>query len=126
MNRLFGALAVLAGVLLIVITGFCINTSTAASVEALLTESLSYARHGNTTQAASSLKKAKNLWDHHMETMLLFVSHGKLDQIQETINIADSYIKSNEISLYLAECTTAKLLIDHFKNVEYPNINNIF
>ena len=61
-----------------------------------------------------------------METMLLFISHGKLDEIEKTINTACSYIKSREISLYKAECISAHLLIDNFKNVEYPNINNIF
>ncbi len=126
MNRFFGALAVLFASLITVITGFCINTNTAASVNALLSESVSYAQNNHIPQAKLSLQKAKNLWDSQMQTMLLFVSHGKLDQIEETINIADSYIKSNEISLYLAKCNTAILLIDNFKNVEYPNINNIF
>lgn len=126
MNRLLGALAVLIAVIITVTTGFFINTHTASTVNQLLLESIDYANHGDINNAKLSLEKAKQQWDNRMETMLLFVSHGKLDQIEETINVADSYIKSNEISLYLAECTTARLLIDHFRNVEYPNINNIF
>ena len=126
MNRLFGSFAVLAGVIIIITSGFFINTNTAQNVGNLLALSMEYAEKGDIQNAEISLEKAKNQWDINMETMLLFISHGRLDEIEKTINTACSYIKSREISLYKAECISAYLLIDNFKNVEYPNINNIF
>ncbi len=126
MNRLFGAFAVLAGVIIIITSGFFINTNTARTVGNLLSLSMEYAEKGDFQNAEISIEKAKNQWENNMETMLLFISHGKLDEIEKTINTACSYIKSREISLYKAECISAHLLIDNFKNVEYPNINNIF
>ena len=126
MNRLFGAFGVLAGVIVIIISGFFINTNTAQNVGNLLALSMEYAEKGDIQNAEISLEKAKNQWDINMETMLLCISHGRLDEIEKTINTACSYIKSREISLYKAECISAHLLIDNFKNVEYPNINNIF
>ena len=126
MNRLFGAFAVLAGVIIIVVSGFFINTSTARNVGNLLSLSMEYAEKGDIKNAENSLEKAKNQWEKNMETMLLFISHGRLDEIEKTINTACSYMKSREISLYKAECISAYLLIDNFRNVEYPNINNIF
>ncbi len=83
-------------------------------------------QEGNKERAKNELEKAIREWEKNMETMLIFVSHGKLDQIEEAINIADSYLQNGEINLFYAECQRAATLLDHFENVEYPNINNIF
>ena len=42
MNRLFGAFAVLAGVIIIILSGFFINTHTAGTVEKFLSLSMKY------------------------------------------------------------------------------------
>ncbi len=126
MNRLLAALGVLAAVIVTVTTGFWFNTDTADTVNSLLLESMSHARRGEREEAAVFLERARNEWEDHMQMMLLFVSHGKLDQIEQTINAACSYLDSDEMALCLAECSTARLLIRNFANVEYPTLNNIF
>ena len=126
MNRLWGTLTVLLIVIITVTTAFFINTNTAYSVSELLSQSIASAENGNIQNAEISLKKAKSQWDSKMDIMLLFVSHGKLDQIEQTVNIAYSYIKSNDISNYMAQCQNARLLINNFREVEYPDIKNIF
>ena len=126
MNRLFGALAVLAGIIITVATGFFVNTNTARIVNDKLSLSLEYAENGDIKNAKLSLEKAIDEWDSKMQTMLLFISHGRLDEIEQTINTAYSYIKNKDIPMYAAECTRAYLLIDNFKSVEYPTVNNIF
>lgn len=85
-----------------------------------------YALDGNIENAKKELSEAMNEWEKKIEIMLLFVSHGKLDEIEEAINIANSYIHYDEIPLFYAECQRASTLLDHFKSVEYPSINNIF
>ena len=126
MNRLWGALTVLLIVIITVTTAFFINTNTAYSVSRLLSQSIDSAEKGDITSAGIFLQKAKSQWDRKMDIMLLFVSHGKLDQIEQTVNIAYSYIKSNDISNYMAQCQNARLLINNFREVEYPDIKNIF
>ncbi len=126
MNRLFGALIVLLIAIITVTTGFFINTDTAYSVSKMLLQSVEYAESNDIAGAKIFLQKGKSQWDNKMNIMLLFVSHGKLDQIEQTINMAYSYIQSNEISLYTAQCKNAILLIDNFRDTEYPEINNIF
>ena len=126
MNRIFGAFIVLIIVIVTVTTAFSINTNTASSVSRLLSDSIDSAEKGDIQSAGLFLQKAKYEWDTKMDIMLLFVSHGKLDQIEQTINIAYSYIKSNEVSLYMAQCRNARLLIDNFRHTEYPEIDNIF
>lgn len=126
MNRLFGAFAVLLAVIITVASGFFINTNTAQAVNENLSLSMKYAENGDIRNARLSLEKALKKWDDNMQTMLLFISHGRLDEIEQTINTAYSYIKNSNITMYSAECTRAYLLIENFKNVEFPSINNIF
>ena len=126
MNRIFGAFIVLIIVIVTVTTAFSINTNTASSVSRLLSESIDSAEKGDIQSAGLFLQKAKYEWDTKMDIMLLFVSHGKLDQIEQTVNIAYVYIKSNDISNYMAQCQNARLLINDFREVEYPDIKNIF
>lgn len=126
MNRLFGAFAVLLGIIITVLSGFFINTNTAQAVNENLSLSMKYAENGDIQSAKSELEKALDKWNDKMQTMLLFISHGRLDEIEQTINTAYSYIKNSDISMYSAECTRAYLLIENFKNVEFPSINNIF
>ena len=126
MKRLSISLVILAIVIGIGITGFIINTNTAKSVIEKVNTSKKYALENNIEQAKKELALAIDEWEENMETMLLFVSHGKLDQIEEAITIAYSYLEHDEMSLFYAECQRAATLINHFENVEYPNINNIF
>ena len=126
MNRLWGALTVLLIVIITVTTAFFINTNISYYVSELLSQSIASAENGDIQNAEIFLKKAKSQWDSKMDTMLLFVSHGKLDQIEQTVNIAYVYIKSNDISNYMAQCQNARLLINNFREVEYPDIRNRF
>lgn len=126
MKRLIGALVILVIVIGIGVTGFIINTKTADTVIEMVETSKKYAFDGNIQDAKKELSKAIDEWEKNMETMLLFVSHGKLDQIEEAINIANAYIEHNELPLFYAECQRASILLDHFEGVEYVSINNIF
>lgn len=126
MKRLFIALVVLAIVIGIGITGLVINTNTANYIVDKLEMTKKYAADGNIETAKKELKDAVDRWESKMEIMLIFVSHGKLDQIEESINITNSYLENNEMGLFYAECKRAITLLEHFENVEYPNINNIF
>ena len=126
MNRLFGALTVLAGIIVIILSGFFINTDTAGTVEKFLSRSMDYAEKNDIPHAKAELEKALHEWNDNMDTMLLFISHGRLDEIEQSLNAAYAYIKSNDISMYTAECTRAFLMTDNFKSVEFPTVNNIF
>ncbi len=126
MYRLYGALAVFGIALCIITTGFIIDTRTADKVIRELDSSYELAKNGDIEGAKRKIEAAKSEWDNNMETMLLFMSHGRLDQIESSINTAYNYIKSNEISMFIAECASARLMTGHFIDVEYPYLNNIF
>ena len=126
MNRIIGAFTVLAGIIITVVSGFFINTETAENVCRSLSLSMDYAENGDIQNAKTELEKALSEWNDNMDTMLLFISHGRLDEIEQALNTAYSFIKNNDISMYSGECTRAFLMTENFKNVEYPSINNIF
>ncbi|MGN0470984.1 MAG: DUF4363 family protein [Acutalibacteraceae bacterium] len=126
MKRLIGTIVIFLIIAGIAATGFFINTKTADMVMEKVQKSQQYALDGNIDSAKKELAEAIDEWEKKIEIMLLFVSHGKLDEIEEAINIAQSYIQYEEVPLFYAECQRASTLLDHFKSVEYPSINNIF
>lgn len=126
MYRLYGALGVLLSVVVLITAGYMLNTKTADKMLALLNEAYQLADAGEMTEAKKRVEQAKNELDSKIEGMLLFVSHGRLDRIEEAINKAYEYIDKNDLSLFMAECSSAILMTEHFINVENPYINNIF
>lgn len=126
MKRLIGTIVIFLIIVGISATGFFINTKTADTIMEKVQKSQQYALDGNIDSAKKELAEAIDEWEKKIEIMLLFVSHGKLDEIEEAINIAQSYIQYEEVPLFYAECQRASTLLDHFKNIEYPSINNIF
>ena len=126
MRRLYAALGVLALIAAIVTTGFIINTRTAESILEQLNSAYDSAENGNTENAKEIFSKAKKEWSDNVEIMLLFISHGRIDRIDEAFDSAETYLKNDDIIMFLAECSTARLLTEHFIDVEYPYINNIF
>lgn len=126
MSRLYGALIVLGVVIVLTASGFWINTQTAKEVLASLESAYDAAKEGDMDAAKTELEKAQQKWDEKMETMLLFISHGRLDRIEEAIHQSYDYLDSQERSLFLAECSAAILQTEHLIHTEYPYVNNIF
>lgn len=126
MYRLYGALAVILSAVVLIAAGYVLNTRTADRLLSALDESYTLAEAGDISSARERILSAKKELDNRLELMLLFVSHGRLDEIEETVNKACEYIEHDELSLFMAECSTAILMTEHFINVENPYISNIF
>ena len=126
MSRFWGALGVLGIIAALTVSGFRINTGTAHQVLEKLENAYDLARDGDMDSARVQLETAQQIWDEKIETMLLFISHGRIDRIEEAIHQAYDYLDSRERSLFLAECSTAILQTEHLIHVEYPYVNNIF
>ncbi len=126
MRRLIGAFAVLGLVAAVGATGFAVNVHTANSVKYKLEQSVESAQKGEMKTALKQIDDAKNEWEKMMEIIMLFESHGKVDEIQETIGTAALYLDRSEKNMFYAECNLAGMRLQHFSDVEYPNIINIF
>ncbi len=125
MHRIYSAIIILAVTIAVIMFGFTINTTTSRSVSDKVELAESYAVGGDTVNAKNAIKAAVSEWQGKMETMLIFVSHGRLDQIEESLNNANTYIEFGELKAFSAECRKVKILIKHFYDLEYPTINNI-
>lgn len=125
MHRIYSAIIILAVTIAVIMFGFTINTTTSRSVSDKVELAESYAVGDDTENAKNAIKAAVSEWQGKMETMLIFVSHGRLDQIEESLNNANTYIEFGELKAFSAECRKVKILIKHFYDLEYPTINNI-
>ncbi len=126
MNKIWIAIVVLALVLGISITGMVLNINTASDMTQYINKTYDYVEKNDFDTAAQTMETAVEELDSRMEWMLIFVSHGKLDEIEETILVAQSFLKTREVPEFMAECNRALAMIDHYREVEYPYLNNIF
>lgn len=126
MHRIAGAIVLFLLTIVLVISGFTINTKTSASVNQKIASAAEACRQEQLGQAQKQAASALKEWNDNKETMLLFVSHGRLDQIEESLNIACSCIDAGDTDLFMAECTRIEVYLKHFNDLEYPTINNIF
>ena len=125
MYRLYGALAVLALVVLISLAGFFVNTAASDRIIDCLDASLELAKNGEREKSEIAIAEARSLLNSRIEIMFLFVSHRKLDEIEQCIDKAEAYIGNNDMTSYYVYCSSAVELIRDYKSTEYPTIYNI-
>ncbi len=125
MHRIYSAVVIFIITVITIVFGFIVNTTTSRSVSDMVESAESYAAAGDVENAKKQIKSAVSEWENKMETMLIFISHGKLDQIEESLNTAYTYIEFGELKAFTTECRKSKILIKHFYDLEYPTVNNI-
>ncbi len=126
MHRIAGTVIIFIITSVIAVCGFFINTKTSDSIQKKVQAAVSSSRQNDIVLARKQVGNAVDEWNEKKELMLLFVSHGKLDQIDESMNIACSYIETGDTNLFITECVRIQVLLQHFNDLEYPSINNIF
>lgn len=126
MSRIWSAVVVFAVIIIVITTGFIFNTKSVDSVSEKVNSALAYSKSGDKENAKKNMESAVEEWNGKMNTMLLFMSHDKLDQIDESLNIADTYITSGDTAMFNAECKRTSILLQHFYDLEYPTVYNIF
>lgn len=126
MNKVWIAACVFVIVLIISITGMFLNIGTASDITEQIQKACTYVEKKDYENAKKTMNDAVEELDSRIEAMLIFVSHGKLDEIEETVQVAKSFLENNEIPEFRAECSRALAMLEHYREVEYPYLNNIF
>lgn len=121
---------IIAVILIIIVAGLCtieyfLNTGESSSASEALIRAQSLLRDGKTDEATETMQKLRENWDSNVESILIFVSHGKPDAICESLAVAESYLKSREFPEFYAECQRAENELKHFSELEIPTFNNI-
>lgn len=125
MYRLYGALAVLACVIVLAGTGFHINTTTADGLSEQLQAAYQLAGNGETTASAEHLQSAAALLQQHREWLCIFVSHQIIESIEQTITQAALCLQQQDILSFLLYCRSALDMTEDFSRLEHPYLHNI-
>ena len=121
MKRIVIAAILIVSTLIIIAAGSVYNMKTVGEVSAVLYDALS-----DSGDSDRKIYKAYEMWEKSKNTMLLFSSHAKLNQIGESIRMAKEYSEIEDMKMYHAECRRALIYLDQFSGTEYPTIYNIF
>lgn len=125
MHRIISTYIICLITVILVGTGFYINTNSAQRVRELIEQSAEYSFEKNNADADETMDKAMDIWKSKSQLMLLFMPHDRVDQINETLNIAQEYLRSDNNEMFRTECKRAVILLQKLNNLEYPTINNI-
>ncbi len=125
MHRIISTYIICLITVILVGTGFYINTNSAQRVRELIEQSAEYSSEKNNADADETMDKAMDIWNSKSQLMLLFMPHDRVDQINETLNIAQEYLRSDNNEMFRTECKRAVILLQNLNNLEYPTINNI-
>ncbi len=126
MNRIISACTALAITLSVVIYGLYLNTTTSDKVSDGIYSAMEKVKKDDIENAKKEIKKTEKFWDEKNNMMLIFTAHDKLDTIDESIHTAEAYLEAEEKTMFIAECRRILTLLDHFREIEYPSLNNIF
>ena len=123
MKRITGAILGIVVTIVIISVGFRYSMSSAADISEVIILAENAA---DETTSRTAIEKAYTMWSERKNTMLIFSSHGKLNQIGESIRMARKYKELKDEKMFQSECTRALIYLDQFYSVEYPTISNIF
>ncbi len=121
---------IIAVILIFAVAGLCtveyiLNTGESSRASEALEKAQILLKEGKTDEASETMKRLRENWDANVESMLIFVSHGKPDAICESLAVAESYLESREFPEFYAECRRTENELKHFRELEIPTFNNI-
>lgn len=125
MGRTKGAILILFITVILTISGFIINTRTASRVSDKLKLASELIEQKDIESAKIYAYSALDEWNTESDKMMIFSSHNITDQIEQSLNIAVSYIDKNNSDLFNAECKKSIILLKQLEELEYPTISNI-
>lgn len=125
MKRVIIAIALIFVVMGLCILEYTLNTNESKRASESLEKAQILLKDNKNDEAENIMKNLRENWESNVESMLIFVSHGKPDKIGESLAVAESYLKSRELPEFYAECKRAENELKHFRDLEIPTFNNI-
>lgn len=125
MNRMHGALCVLAAVVIIATVGFRVNTDTANWLLTHLEKACMLAESNDTASAADEVQRVRTMMSDRMPLLFMFSSHTKTDEIEVYLEKASAALAQHQKALFIQHCRSAAVLTRDFRDMEYPSLYNI-
>lgn len=76
--------------------------------------------------ATVKFEEAEKDWEKYEKFFAVSVNHTELDSVKQSIIRAGSYLKSGDKTELSCELSVIISLIKHIKELEYPNLQNMF
>ena len=80
----------------------------------------------NIEQINIELENISNKWEEKQKRLAYYIEHDELEKVHTAIVIMKSYIKTNDFSSAMAELEEGKFVIEHIKEKNSFNLQNIF
>lgn len=80
----------------------------------------------NIEQINIELENISNKWEEKQKRLAYYIEHDELEKVHTAIVTMKSYIKTNDFSSAMAELEEGKFVIEHIKEKNSFNLQNIF
>lgn len=80
----------------------------------------------NIEQINIELENISNKWEEKQKKLAYYIEHDELEKVHTAIVTMKSYIKTNDLSSAMAELEEGKFVIEHIKEKNSFNLQNIF
>ena len=80
----------------------------------------------NIEQIKIELENISNKWEEKQKMLAYYIEHDELEKVHTAIVTMKSYIKTNDFSSAMAELEEGKFVIEHIKEKNSFNLQNIF
>ena len=80
----------------------------------------------NIEQIKIELENISKKWEEKQKMLAYYIEHDELEKVHTAIVTMKSYIKTNDFSSAMAELEEGKFVIEHIKEKNSFNLQNIF
>ena len=80
----------------------------------------------NIEQINIELENISDKWEEKQKKLAYYIEHDELEKVHTAIVTMKSYIKTNDFSSAMAELEEGKFVIEHIKEKNSFNLQNIF
>lgn len=80
----------------------------------------------NIDNATAKIEQLEKKWYEIHEKLAYYIEHDELEKVDSAIVQMNSYIKTKEFSLAIAQLEEGKFVLDHIEDKNKLNLQNIF
>lgn len=91
-----------------------------------LESALTYVNDSEIIKSDESINTANDLWHKYSKVLSLYLRHNEIDIIDSSFIRATSYIKTENIGLYIVEINEIKEALLHLIDMDKLTLGNIF
>ena len=115
-------------VVLIVVLDFVTQDYTKETVKqtSIMLNHLKENIKSNKNNISDDLEKIFNGWEVKRAQMAYFIEHDELEKVETNLTNIKSYIEENELDMAISSIDEAEFILEHIKDKNAFNLENIF